>query len=58
MSTEHDPKIKVHLDGVAVPEVLTGEVPPELEEDISEEIQYENLALPEIHPSKPEDSHH
>lgn len=57
MSGEHDPKLKVRIDGVAVPEIMTGKVPEEELEESQEEIQYDNVAIPEIHLSKrPEDS--
>jgi len=53
MEEEKKPKLTVRVEDLAVPEIHTGEVPEteELEEDPSE-IQYDTVAIPEIHLKK------
>lgn len=50
MSGESDPKLRIHIDELAIPEILTGKVNEEEEpvED-QEEIRYDNVAVPEVH---------
>ena len=53
MRGEKKPKLTFRSDGLAVPEIHTGAVPEteELEAD-PEEIQYDTVAIPEIHLGK------
>ncbi len=54
MHDEKKPKLTFRADDLAVPEICTGEVPgsDELADAAEEEIQYDTVAIPEIHFSR------
>jgi len=53
MNTGRKFKLTFEADGLAVPEIHTGEIPQEEGlEEVHEKIQYDTIAVPEVHLGK------